>query len=287
MPSDIPDRWNRPIFVASMGRSGSTLLQRVLNVHPDITVWGEHGGMLSGVLESYATAHKEPTKTNLADGYEHRNMVIGELAQKDTFKPWVSPFQAEDVAHSLRSMLVDLFTKELSPEIRWGFKEIRYSETELRSLLTLFPEANLVVLARDLPGYAQSRFFAFGNTDFDLESNDGRSVAKTKLKTMMNGWMKRYEQLVSLRDEFADRAVTVAYGDLTAESEVPAEIFQKLNEQPPAPEAIDAVLTAKAGSSFKHNSAARSNRARLAELIAETEIDRDRLARVNSQLGLS
>ena len=287
MRADVPDRWSRPVFLASMGRSGSTLLQRLLNVHPEITIWGEHGGFLSGILSSYSTANHEATVKNLAEGFEHRHTVIGELSEKDAFKPWVSPFKSEDLSAVVQSLLIEMFTKGLSPSIRWGFKEIRYTDAELSELMAIFPEARLVILARDLPGYATSRFFAFGNTDFDLDSDEGRQAATQNLTKMMNGWINRYEGLLRVHERFADRCSLVAYPDLVVGSERPARLFEELGELVPRGEAIEAVLGAKAGSSFKFNSAARSNREKLGELIESADVDRARSAAISERFGIS
>ena len=44
-----------PILLLGSGRCGSTLLQRVLNSSPEITVWGEHAGFLTSIAQSYFT----------------------------------------------------------------------------------------------------------------------------------------------------------------------------------------------------------------------------------------
>lgn len=256
-------------------------------MHPEITIWGEHAGFLSGILESYGLAAGEAAVENLNEGYAHRQMVIGELSETDVFKPWVSPFRADDLQDGIRSMMIDLFTRDLTPDIRWGFKEIRYSDAELIALMEMFPEAHLIVLARDIEGYATSRFFAFGNTDFDLESEWGREKVTKRLTTMINGWMKRYQGLLAVHDQFADRSSVVAYSDLALGSDRLDRLFEELGETRPRQAAVDAVLHARAGSSFTHNSAARSNRGLLAELIERADTDRDECARLVARLGLA
>ena len=282
-----PTRWDRPVFVASMGRSGSTLLQRLLNVHPDLTIWGEHGAFLSGILDSYAITKDEHVEKNLLDGYEHRHAVIGELSDKAIFKPWVSPFQPDHLADGLRRLTTDLFTAELSPEVRWGFKEIRYRQQELEPLMDLFPESHLIVLARDLPGYIGSRFFAFGQKDFDFTTDAGRAKAAKKVGNLVNGWIQRYQGLVTLAESQPDRSSFVAYSDLVAGSDRPARLFAELGEAPVSAEALEMVLGEKSGSSFKFNSEARSNRAPLLELLDDLDYDRDEYGRLSAVLGLS
>lgn len=280
-------RWDRPVFVASMGRSGSTLLQRLLNVHPNLTIWGEHGGFLKGLLDSYAVTLHDANRDNLIDGYEHRATVIGELAEKEKFKPWVSPFRPVDLQERIRELMLELFTNSLTPEIRWGFKEIRYSKNEITPLMELFPHAHLVILARDLDGYSMSRFFAFGNTDFDLESDAGRAEASKKLAQMRHGWMTRYRGLLDVRDQFPDRTSVVSYADLAPGSSRPAELFGELGETMPSADAIEVVLGAKTGSSFRFNEAARANRELLQEVLLAADYDRDEYGQLASELGMS
>jgi len=287
MSTEVPDRWKRPIFIASMGRSGSTLLQRVLNTHPEVTIWGEHGGFLSGMLSSYRVASQPDAAKNLIEGYEHREMVIGELSDTEIFKPWVSPFRPDDLERAVASTITELFTEGLTPNMRWGFKEIRYNDEDLVTLMEMFPDGHLIILVRDLHGYAKSRFFAFGNTEFDIETDEGKAKARKRLTAMTGGWIKRYQGLESVRTQFADRTSVVAYGDLVQGSNRPSELFAELGDSSPRQAALDAVLGAVSGSSYKHNSRARSNRDNLSKLIDDADIDWDAYQGVMAALGLS
>jgi hypothetical protein len=270
-----------------MGRSGSTLLQRVLNVHPTLTIWGEHGGFLKGLVDAYNVTLDEANEANLRDGYESRSSVIGELVEKEKFKPWVSPFRSEDLRRGLQGLMLDLFTDGLTPDIRWGFKEIRYGREELAPLMELFPEAHLVILARDLEGYASSRFFSFGrNANFDFLSSEGKAEGATRLERMSNGWMTRYRGLLELRDQVPDRTSVVAYSDLVSGSDRPAQLFAELGEDVPSREAIEVVLGSKTGSSFRFNDAARVNRQHLVAALEDVNIDRAEYQRLAVELGL-
>ena len=42
-----------PIFLLGSGRSGTTLLQKILNSADDVMIWGEHGGFLKKVANAY------------------------------------------------------------------------------------------------------------------------------------------------------------------------------------------------------------------------------------------
>jgi hypothetical protein len=54
-----------PIFVFGSGRSGTTLLQTILNSYKDICISGEHGGFLKGIAESYFSFHKANIKNKI------------------------------------------------------------------------------------------------------------------------------------------------------------------------------------------------------------------------------
>lgn len=268
-----------------MGRSGSTLLQRVLNVHAEITIWGEHGAFLSGILQSYEAASVPDTVRNLEAGFAARDQVIGELADKTSFTPWVSPFTSTDLEARVEGMIRDLFTRGLDPSVRWGFKEIRYNQQELVTLMKIFPEAHLVILARDLPGFAQSRFFAFGNSDFDFDSEDGRKAVAERLHKMSANWIHRYQAMLAVRERYADRTSLIAYRDLVPGSQRPATLFEELGEVPPNPESLDAVLSEVTGSSYRYNAAARKNRGELVEVLNGSLVDWDEYRRLATILG--
>ena len=288
MNANIPPRWDRPVFVASMGRSGSTLLQRLLNVNPLLTIWGEHGGFMRGIAEAYRLVSVNPShREQLEGGFEPRGTVVGKLDEHDKFRPWVSPFHPDAFTERLRHFVVETFTEGLTEDIRWGFKEIRYSGAEIRRLMELFPQAHLVILARDVPGYAKSRFFAFGQTNFNLESEDGIAAAAVKIDAMIDGWMKRYDGLLDLAGEVGERTSVVAYSDLVSGNDRASRLFEELGEGPPSTQDLEQVFGAKAGSSFRWNEAARANRELLDDVIANANYDRDLYGVLARRLGLT
>lgn len=243
---------------------------------------------MKGIVEAYRLVGIEPShRTQLEAGFEHRGTVVGTLNETDKFRPWVSPFEPDDFVDSLRSFIVQTFTSGLTPDVRWGFKEIRYSGAEIRRMMELFPKAHLVILARDVPGYAKSRFFAFGQTDFDLVSSEGVASATEKIDTMIDGWMKRYSGLLAVASESPERTSLVAYSDLVSGNDRTSRLFLELGETAPDNDALEQVLGAKTGSSFRWNEAARENEERLDAVIAAASYDRTRYGTLAAQLGLS
>src|SRR5262245_39936572 len=49
---------SNPIFIVTKARTGSTLLQRLLNSYDDTIIWGEHGGFLNHVANLYSQVQK-------------------------------------------------------------------------------------------------------------------------------------------------------------------------------------------------------------------------------------
>lgn len=48
------------IFLLGSGRCGSTLLQRALNAHPDVVMYGEHEGFLGPLSNAYDKLTRTP-----------------------------------------------------------------------------------------------------------------------------------------------------------------------------------------------------------------------------------
>ena len=144
----------RFVFVITYARSGSTLLQSILNSTPGVLLRGENHGLLFHLFKA----------TQAAINTQERGKWKG---QENPDTPW---FGAGKVAaEALKTRLLDGFiTDVLAPpegvEIT-GFKEIRHTppfmnDTEFEAyiafLLAEFPGAKLVFNARDASKVSQS-----------------------------------------------------------------------------------------------------------------------------------
>lgn len=132
------------------GRTGSTWLQRVLNLHPGLTLWGEHYGFLFNMAQCWSAFMKSHGQQPLLRGApEDRAKLIGALTDPDLECEWINPFVPSELQDSFRQLLVHLFARELPEDVRWGFKEVRYqNEVVLRMLCELFPEGQVLLLRR-------------------------------------------------------------------------------------------------------------------------------------------
>lgn len=140
--TQVPDS---PIFILASGqRCGSTLLQRLLNSHPEVMIWGEQEGHVERFLiehqslSAWAARHDDLRLQFLRDGY-------------NGFLPNMLP-DATDIQDAGKQYLKNLFGR---PALRmgrplWGFKEVRYDSYVALLLMGCFPEARIVHLTRNV-----------------------------------------------------------------------------------------------------------------------------------------
>jgi hypothetical protein len=120
-----------PVFIFSSGqRTGSTLLQALINTHRDIHLMGEHSGAFAGLIE------QQRLVKSYEDGQPSRP---GRLL--------VAPRMQEAARAYLRTLYVPLAQARGSR--RWGFKEVRYDAEMAGYLCDLFPSARIIWLTRN------------------------------------------------------------------------------------------------------------------------------------------
>lgn len=141
------------LFVVTYGRSGSTLLNGLLNSLPGYCIRGENGGALFHLFRAVNAAR-------------HARYTFGHKPASSTHS-WVgSHLVAPD---RLASDLADSFlTNVLSPPITArcvGFKEIRYTDIQMNDeefrefldfMAEAFPGAGFVLNVRDVEATSQS-----------------------------------------------------------------------------------------------------------------------------------
>jgi len=150
---DLPRSEDEPIFIFAAGwRSGSTLLQRLLNSHPEVFIWGEpyeHSLLLYHLSSTLAGLTKEPLDLNFLP----RNLtrMPGELASSLTTK-WIAVLTppVADLKRAQLAYLQALFGARAGEagRPRWGLKLVRATATIARYLRWLYPKAKMLYLFR-------------------------------------------------------------------------------------------------------------------------------------------
>jgi hypothetical protein len=158
--------WNDPMvagptFVLAPHRSGGTVLSRILNCHPALCIWGEHGGFINKLAEIEAVLNRLPSDQSPLANRRLAAHIASRRPNLTTFDPWISPLSLDAFRQWARDFIGTTFSKGLPPGTRWGFKEIRYhSVVTAEFLIRLFPRAQFVILRRDMLQLCISNLFA-------------------------------------------------------------------------------------------------------------------------------
>lgn len=197
------------IFIVSYGRSGSTLLQTVIQSIPDAHIRGENDNILAPLWQAYRSARGAKAHWSARGSAEPTHPWYGTNA----FRPEV-----------FAGRLVNAFVDEIlcpPKTARWiGFKEIRYSE---------FGDA--------LPRVLDFMAAQFKNAVFVFNTRDAKAVARS-------GWWKKRdpeEVIAMVRTQDARFAAYAAanpgncfinsFERLVAEPESLATLFDMLGER--------------------------------------------------------
>jgi hypothetical protein len=193
-----------PVFVlAGGGRTGSTLVQRLLISTGEIMVWGEHGGVLLDALQRFVYG--------MRDWIERE----GVASQREAFlqqraNAWISNINPVHDAFvtAARAALLHALAEPAAAlgYRRWGFKEIRYNGTAIGLLKTLFPDAPIIVLVRHPAAMLGSiKVAPWYKKDYDARP-----------EVFLGGWAAISSSLVAATSEFPG-VLVLRYEDLTSD----------------------------------------------------------------------
>jgi len=138
-----------PVFLlAGGGRTGSTMLQRLILSTRQVLIWGEHGGKVIKHLQEIIGDMKIWLKDEGSlGGFQQKQFLEkGHNAWIPNMNPSIDNFY-----HGCRELLQESLgrsAKELGYQ-RWGFKEIRYGYHETLFLQELFPDACFIIIVRN------------------------------------------------------------------------------------------------------------------------------------------
>jgi len=143
-PSDNP--FINLIVLSAVGRSGSTLLQRICNSRKGTLIWGEH----QGVIGHFAEIYKRIADTSMRCSKEREQYFTrGEVPNL-----WIANLMPElDYAkqatvESVRALLNTLYGQYSGSHDIVGFKEVSYGRADVELLRKCYPEADILLLVR-------------------------------------------------------------------------------------------------------------------------------------------
>jgi hypothetical protein len=191
------------LFVVTYGRSGSTLLQGILNTAPGVLVRGENGGLLLDLYRLHTTAagHRDRLARSAPLPAEH---------------PWwgIDGYRDQTAYRGFRTLLLDTVLRPDPDAEVVGFKEIDWVRADMPGALPgvlaftrdVFPGARFVFNTRDLADVAQSKWWA------------GKPDALERLTAME-------QEMADALAAYGDDVHRVHYDDYIADAGVLAGLF--------------------------------------------------------------
>lgn len=210
------------VFVVTYGRSGSTLVQNLLNAIPGYCIRGENANALGPLVRAWNNVRQNDVLRNLA-----RNQT-----ETTAEHPW---FGGERIAsHRFGRQLANLFVREIltpPPGTRvTGFKEIRWSSdvaslpVVLNFLHTFLPNTKFVFNTRNHDDVARSAWWA--------------EMPPEKAKAMLVEAETAFDRY---RTNNPGRCVLVHYDDYVADHAALKPMYDFLGE-PFDPAVVDQVM---------------------------------------------
>lgn len=200
-----------PIFVLGSGRSGTTLLQRILNSGPDMMIWGEHAGFLKPIAEAYYQNLARNLSFDAPCG-AHAN--FSKLKSPENWQAWTNCYSEKSaVKEKFRGFVRSLFEPPgLEGKYHWGFKEIVYGHgcRTLDFLIELFPDARFIFVIRNPADVLASQREHFTFKDFGVH---------------LSRWITRNRHFTEFTDRHPANAHIITYEQMIAPDE---EALRKL-----------------------------------------------------------
>lgn len=182
------------VFILGVGRSGTTVLQNVLNSVPKVCIRGENGGAIWPLAETYSLVQRS------VEG-------DGRWARDHPGDPWfgLSGVSLSGLAGALRRSFV---TEVLQPPLGAqfvGFKEIRFPSRGLVEAVTwvneLFPGARFVLNFREPAAIAKSGWGRDSPRSRTHISRRQRDLARLATFLGDTGFSVQYESFHSTENE--------------------------------------------------------------------------------------
>lgn len=149
------------LFVVTYGRSGSTLLQGVLNSIPGYLIRGENRQALRHLWEFHRAAVQERKRQRRSQ--EQRGLEPGSHTATDAFFG-IDEFPVRRSLAGIRQLALDTILRPEHDTRVTGFKEVRWLEEDVAAyvewLQRVFPGARFVINTRNLDDVSQSKWWA-------------------------------------------------------------------------------------------------------------------------------
>lgn len=193
------------LFIVTYGRSGSTLLQGILNAIPGYLIRGENLAMPYRLYR-----------------YHQASVTMRRNLARPNRLPTTHPFFGIDgypdelAFRDLRTLMLDTILRPEPTTRVVGFKEIRWNQKDVlsyvRFLAEVFPRARFLLNTRNHTSVSQSKWWA----------KSPNALADISL---------REERMFAVQADQGDRAFHVHYDDFVSDPEALSPLFDWLGEE--------------------------------------------------------
>jgi hypothetical protein len=194
------------LFIVAYGRSGSTLLQGLLDTIPGYLIRGENRGVLYRLYQYYSALEKAREEFGRTDALTSRDSWYG-----------IDEYSGSLAIARLRSLMLDTLLKPAADTRVVGFKEIRWFYDDWDSYLEfvqeVFPGARFVINTRDHEAVANSQWWG--------------KRPKSEVLKLLAGYEKQLDQVAA---KLGAAAYRVHYDDYVADPGSLRGLFEWLGE---------------------------------------------------------
>ena len=268
-----------PIFLLGTKRSGTTLLQRILNSGEDVMIWGEHRGFLSQIAEAYFLNFEDKTiiRNIPASNAPFRPQAkTRQLKNSKLWLGWHNWYSQKDVKNMFGSFISSFFIPTFrKKDLFWGFKETRYgfADRTIEMLAELYPDAKFVFIIRNPVdivdrlklSYLRKTTGLEHETNFSqLENSDENKFSTAEAAEQ---WTRQNYRFVEFSAKNSQRSLIVRYEELVSQESVAEEIMKWLNVSYSQQKILD-ILNMKDGRGATSN----NTKTKFTSLLNEAEI---------------
>ena len=191
-----------PIFLLGSGRSGTTLLMKILNSVDHVILSGEHGGFLKQIADVYFFHFTDEEMKKRFKNEEAPDALFTKKLEYKIGYPWLHWYGKDTVKKNYKKFIESFFNPEMfSKKVCWGFKEIRYgiNDQVMEMLIDLYPNARFIFINRDPIDVIASQLVMkeWGN-----------------LKEIINNWVIQNRYISIFYKKYRDNCFVIKYEDI-------------------------------------------------------------------------
>ena len=136
------------VLICATGRSGSTTLQRIINIIPNSNICGENFAAINSLLEFYKRI--KDTTTKYVPGY-FTPASYESILSKNIKPSWYNSYNFQQITQLIKMTIINMFKNNEKTNL-WGFKEIRYDYgaiNYIKEFKELFPQTKVLIHVKE------------------------------------------------------------------------------------------------------------------------------------------